>query len=241
MREEPDGPARDTDDSTRALFRLVSPLFLYAVTFRRKVRKGIHPDDVSVFRDLDDIFTRMEVDSRADPRLDVLYEKVKYPLVVFADEILVESDWRHAATWTQSHLLEEKYFQTNIGGDKLFQVAAEVDARDSELAAILYTVISLGVKGAYFRMPERLAEIKSRLYRHLSEQLASTHGAITPDAYRVNERAQVRVRPAVTLLKVAVAVIGGLALYWLAAYWAWETAVTDLRQIVGELAVRLPR
>ncbi len=227
---------QDREDSTRVLFRLASPLFLYIVTFRRKVSMGIHPDDVSVFRDLDDIYTRMEVDSRADPRLEVLFQKVAYPLVVFADEILVGSDWRHASTWSQSHLLEEKYFQTNVGGDKLFQIAEEVGPRDVELAAILYTVISLGVTGAYFQMPERLAEIKASLYRHLSERLASTHGKVTPDAYRVDARPQVRVRPAVTLLKVAVVVLGGLGLYWAAAYWSWDTAVTELRQIVDLLA-----
>ncbi len=223
------------EDSTRALFRLASPLFLYVVTFRRKVSMGIHPDDVSVFRDLDDIFTRMEVDSRADPRLEALFPKAAYPLVVFADEILVGSDWRHASTWSQSHLLEEKYFQTNVGGDKLFQIAEEVGPRDVELAAILYTVISLGVKGAYFREPERLAEIKARLYRHLSDHLASTHGRVTPDAYRVDAGAQVKVRPAVTLLKVAVVVLGGLGLYWAAAYGSWDYAVTELRQIVESL------
>ncbi len=223
---------KDREDSTRALFRLASPLFLYVVTFRRKVSMGIHPDDVSVFRDLDDIYTRMEVDSRADPRLEVLFEKAAYPLVVLADEVLVGSDWRHASTWSQSHLLESKYFETNVGGDKLFQIAEEVGPRDVELAAILYTVISLGVTGAYFRMPERLAEIKARLYRQLSDHLASTHGKVTPDAYRVDAGPQVRVRPAVTLLKVVVVVLGGLAFYWAAAYWSWDNAVTDLRQIV---------
>ena len=53
----------------------------------------------------------MDIRSRKDPRLDALYQKAKYPLVILADEIILNSDWQHSTIWEQN-LLEQKYFNT---------------------------------------------------------------------------------------------------------------------------------
>ncbi len=222
-------------DYTTQLFRLATPLFLYLVSFRRKVQKGFQVSESMVESDLAEIFGRMEREARSDPRLDSLYDKARYPLVVLADEVLLSCEWEHAASWQSSHLLEEKYFKSNIGGDKIFNIASELRYEDVEMAAILFTTITLGVRGTYHRKPEKLAEIKSKLFRQMSEYLADVRGQITPDAYYVDAKKTRKVSPAVTLARILIVGVGFVILYFVITRGLWWTLVTDLRATVASL------
>jgi type IV/VI secretion system ImpK/VasF family protein len=222
-------------DYTTQLFRLATPLFLFLVSFRRKVTKGFPVSDTMVKSELEEIFARMEREARQDPRLDALYARAKYPLVVLADEVLLSCEWQHTEVWQRQHLLEQAYFQSNIGGDKLFQIASELRYDDVEMASILYTAICLGARGTYHRKPEKLAEIKAKLYRQLSEYLAEVQKQITPDAYHVSARKAVKVSPAVTLARVAIVAVGIVVLYFLISRGLWAGLVSDLRGVVSSL------
>ncbi|HNX51428.1 MAG TPA: DotU family type IV/VI secretion system protein [Thermoanaerobaculaceae bacterium] len=222
-------------DYTTQLFRLATPLFLFLVSLRRKVTKGFPVSDTMVKSELEEIFARMEREARQDPRLDALYARAKYPLVVLADEVLLSCEWQHAETWQRQHLLEQAYFQSNIGGDKLFQIASELRYDDVEMASILYTAICLGARGTYHRKPEKLAEIKAKLYRQLSEYLAEVQKQITPEAYHVSARKAVKVSPAVTLARVAIVAVGIVVLYFLISRGLWAGLVSDLRGVVAGL------
>ena len=221
-------------DYTTELFRLASPLFLFLVSFRRKVQKGYAASESMVVGDLDEIFARMGRQVRSDPRLEALYEKAKYPLVVLADEVLLSSGWEHADSWQRNHhLLEERLFGTNIGGDKIFSLASELRYEEVELASILFTAISLGVRGTYHHKPEKLAEIRNKLYRQMSEYLADSQHQLTPEAYHVTPKEAKRLSPAVTLARVAMVCAGLLVFYWVASWLLWSGAVSELRDIVG--------
>ncbi len=222
-------------DFTTELFRVASPLFLFLVSFRRKLRKGYQVDEAMVRQDLDEIFARIEREVRRDPRLEALYEKAKYPLVVLADEVLLHSDWEYASSWAQQYLLEERHFQTNIGGDKIFQIAEELRYDEVELATMLYTAICLGVKGGYHHQPEKLEEVKNKLYRQAGEYLAEVRDKLTPDAYHVDAKEAVKLSPAVTLARVLIVGAGLVLLYWLATRLSWGVVVSDLRAIVAGL------
>ena len=222
-------------DYTTQIFRLASPLFLSLVSFRRKVQKGFPVSDTLVKGEVDEIFARMEREARQDPRLDALYARAKYPLAVLADEVLLSCDWPHAEAWQREHLLEQRFFQSNIGGDKLFQIASELRYDDVEMAAILHTAICLGVRGTYHRKPEKLAEIKSKLYRQLSEYLVEVQKQITPDAYFVSAKKSTRVSPAVTLARVAIVAVGIVVLYFLVSRGLWAGLVSELRSVVAGL------
>jgi type IV/VI secretion system ImpK/VasF family protein len=220
-------------DYTTELFRLASPLFLFLVSFRRKVQKGYPVSESMVLGDLEELFAKLDRKARTDPRLEALYDKAKYPLVVLADEVLLQSGWDHADSWQRDHLLEERYFRTNIGGDKIFQLASELRYEEVELASILFTAISLGVRGTYHHKPEKLAEIRSKLYRQMSEYLADSHRQLTPAAYQVTPREARKISPAVTLARVAVVAVGLLVFYWITSWALWSHALSDLRAIVG--------
>jgi hypothetical protein len=69
-------------DDTAELFRVTAPLFLFLTAFRRRVRKGLRVDLRDVSDRLDEIFAEQGRRAREDPRLEALYEKARYPLVV---------------------------------------------------------------------------------------------------------------------------------------------------------------
>ncbi len=220
-------------DYTTKLFFLASDLFLYLVSFRRKVRKGyaVHVDMVD--NDLREIFEAMEREMRNDMRLEALYNEAKYPLVVLTDEVLLGSDWENASAWQTEYLLEMRIFQTNIGGDEIFRIASELKDNQVELASILFTALSLG---NYYSKRELLPEVKSKLYRQLQEYLVSVKpDRLTPDAYQVVKKDSVRFTPAITGARVALLAFGLVGLYWGAARLSWNHLLTDLRQLVEQV------
>lgn len=219
-------------DYRTELFRLASPLFLFLVSFRRKVRKGYQVDEAEVRQELDKIFTEMELRARRDLHLDALYQKAKYPLVILADEVLLSCGWDQAERWQQG-LLETQHFKTNIGGDKVFQIAEELMHDEVELAVILFTAICLGVEGRYHGRPEKLQEVKSRLYRQMGDYLGDVQNRITPDAYHVTPKPAQRLSVGVALTNIAIA--GGvLFLSYILANWAiWRMVVNELRELTA--------
>ena len=198
--------------STTDLFRVCSRLFLFLAAFRQKVRRGVRLEPDAVAADLEEIFNEQARAARSDPRLDALYEKARYPLVVVADEILLHSGWDHSAEWEQ-HLFEEKYFKT-------------------ELAAIVFTGLALGFRGKYRERPEKAVEIKNRVYRLLAEYLADVGEKITPEAYHVTAAPARKLSPAVTLARVAIVGVGILFLYYAITWLMWARSVDELRTVV---------
>ena len=91
------------------LNEVASDLFLFLVTFRRQVRKGLIPDMYQVRSQLLDIFEAQERHASEDARLEKLYEKGRYPLVVTADEILINANWAYSAQW-EDEILEYEFF-----------------------------------------------------------------------------------------------------------------------------------
>jgi type IV/VI secretion system ImpK/VasF family protein len=217
--------------STTDLFRVCSRLFLFLSSFRQKVRRGVRLEPDAVAADLQEIFDEQARAVRGDPRLDMLYEKARYPLMVLADEILLHSGWDRASEWEQ-HLFEEKYFKTNIGGDQFFTIAKELRPEDVELASIIFAGLALGFRGKYRERPEKAIDIKNRVYRLLAEYLADTGDKITPEAYHVTAAPARKLSPAVTLARVGIVGVGILVLYYGITWLMWARSVDDLRTVV---------
>jgi type IV/VI secretion system ImpK/VasF family protein len=223
-------------DSTTDLFRICSRLYLFLSSFRQKVRRGVKLDPDAVAHDLEEIFQEQARAVKSDPRLDALYEKARYPLVVLADEILLHSGWEHSAEWEQ-RIFEEKYFKTNIGGDQLYNIAKELQPDDVELAAIVFAGLALGFRGKYRERPEKIVDIKKRVYRLLSEYLADVGDKITPEAYHVTAGPARKLSPAVTLARVAIVGVGLLFLYYAITWLMWARSVDELRTAVQAMGL----
>jgi type IV/VI secretion system ImpK/VasF family protein len=223
-------------DYITELFRVTSRLFLFLTAFRRRVRKGIRVELREASDRLEEIFAEQAREVREDPRLEALYEKARYPLVVLADEILLHSGWEHAPQW-ERQLLEEKYFGTNIGGEKYFTIAGELDPKDVELAAILSTGIALGFGGKYRERPEKLAEARKRLYRMNAEWLATLGEKITPEAYQVLPQPARKLSPLINLYRVLIVAFGVLVLYYILAFALWGTSMKELREAARQMGL----
>jgi type IV/VI secretion system ImpK/VasF family protein len=220
---------RDRPDHTTDLFRVTANLFLFLTSFRRKVRHGVRVDLRDAADRLEEIFGQMAGEAKQDPRLEALYEKAKYPLVVLADEILLHSSWEFAPQW-EGQLLEEKMFGTNIGGEKYFSIANELRPDDTELAALLFTGIALGFGGKYRERPEKLSEVRKRLYRHNAEYIASLGEKITPAAYHVDPQPAKKLSPLLNLYRVLIVALGVLVLYYILAFALWGQSLGELRE-----------
>lgn len=222
-----------TEDYTTRLYRLATPLFLFLVSFRRKVRKGYAVSPTSAQGELREIFTAMDRSTEQDRHLQTLYQEAKYPLVVVADEVLLHSDWEHAETWKHEFLLEKELFGTTTGGDDIFEIASELEHHRTELAAILFTALSLG---SYHSKRQELPEVRSKLFYQLTEYLSDVKAEeLTPKAYRVIERDSVRFSPAITLARVLLFGFGLATLYYVAARFSWHNAVAELRSLVDHV------
>ena len=223
-------------DYTTAIFRLTAGLFLFLTSFRRKVRKGVSVELSEASARLDEIFAAQAREAREDPKLEALYEKTRYPLVVLADEILLHSGWDHAAEW-ENHLLEEKVFGSNIGGEKYFSIANEMRPEETELAAILYTGIALGFGGKYRERPEKLADVRQRLYRMNAEYIASFGDKITPAAYHVDATPARRLSPLINLYRVLIVGGGVLVLYYILTFALWSSSLAALRAAARAMGI----
>ncbi|MBL8112122.1 MAG: DotU family type IV/VI secretion system protein [Acidobacteria bacterium] len=219
------------------LFRAVSPLFLWLVSFRRKVKRGVRLELSEVKRQLEELFAELGREAQRDPRLEALYDKARYPLVVLADETILQSGWQHAASW-ENALLEERFFGTNVGGEKYFSIANDIRSDQIELASVLYTGLTLGFAGKYRDRPEKLSEVRKKLYRMLAEYIAPISSErITPDAYHVAPKEPRRLSPVVTLVRVMVISLGMLVFYWIGTWGLWKASVTGIQDSARAMGV----
>ncbi len=101
------------------LYDVASDLFVYLTTFRWRVDAGVNMSLEIVQKDLQQIFHVQDVKIRQNPSLASGYHQVKYALAVFADEVILNSDWMAAVEW-EHDLLELRFFDTDIGGERFF-------------------------------------------------------------------------------------------------------------------------
>lgn len=161
---------------------LTKELFDYLVAFRQKVEQNAASSFEQVRKELEDIFTHMEEETRRQPELRGPYQKVKYPLIVLSDEILLSSKWEHVGAW-EMELLEQKYFGTNIAGNRFFELIEKAEEFSSEVATIFYYCLVLGFGQYYIGDEFKLAHFKSRLLARISGGEEWTDELISADAY----------------------------------------------------------
>ncbi len=185
------------------LSEVASDLFLFLVTFRRQVRKGLTPDARQVRAQLLEIFDEMGRKVRDDAKLAKLYEKARYTLVITADEILINSNWAYSQQW-EDEILEYEFFKTRIAGEKFFMMVEDLQDNEEELAEIFYLCLCLGFVGRYKEDAEELRRLKRRLYRMVPGRINDEEKRVTPDAYFVGEGIVDIRQPLVNLGRIAI-------------------------------------
>lgn len=160
---------------------LTSKLFLYLTTFRRNAGR-LPMELASVRARLLEIFDEQEMEARRHPEVTASYERVRYALVVTADEIILDSDWEYAAQWS-GQLLEMHYFSSNVAATKFFEQLESYAHDDPEVAQVFYQCIALGFQGKFRGQPDALRQLRATLSRKLPDRILQKTDKLSTDAY----------------------------------------------------------
>jgi len=166
------------------LYDVVNDLFIYLTTFRWRVDAGVTLSLERVQKDLQQIFHVQDVKIRQNPSLASGYNQVKYALVVFADEVILNSEWMNAVEWERD-LLELRFFETEVGGDRFFDLCEDLVMDDPEVAAIFYNCLALGFRGRYDPDAEELRQTKQDLLDKCSPTTEAADTKLAPRAYAI--------------------------------------------------------
>jgi len=166
------------------LYDVVNDLFIYLTTFRWRVDAGVNLSLDRVQKDLQQIFHVQDVKIRQNPSLASGYNQVQYALVVFADEVILNSEWMDAVEWERD-LLELHFFDTDVGGDRFFELCEDLEMDDPEVAAIFYNCLALGFRGRYEPDADELRQIKQNLLDKCSPATEAIDTRLAPQAYSV--------------------------------------------------------
>ena len=208
-----------------------SRLFLYLVTFRRQVRNGVEFDPEQVRAQVIELLAEQERLVREDANLARQYERIKYVLHVLIDEIMIN-------TWSdrwQDRLLEWEFFKTRLAGEEFFSRLQSEGERDPELTEIYYLALCLGFTGKYQDQPEKLRDLRWRLYRMLPDRPGEEERRVTPDAYYVAEGAREPFRPVAGLGRVLVICVALLIGLFSINFFVKRDMVDRIHQLVVEM------
>jgi type IV/VI secretion system ImpK/VasF family protein len=173
------------------LYDISKDLFNYLTAFRWKVAAGTRLMPEEVQNDLLNIFREQEMRVRRHPELKNKYEEVRYPLAVFADEVILYSQWEYAGEW-ENMLLEQRFFNSEVGGDRFFELCEDYRIDDPEVATIYYTCLNMGFKGRYDRESEELRRLRESLLEKFETDPEHRGGVIFPQAYAVSPAKKVK-------------------------------------------------
>ena len=185
------------------LYDITADLFLYLVTFRRRARKGLPVEEGEVRAKLDELLGKAAARAESAPRVAHFWERARYALAVFADEVALDSDWPGRNDWGAA-LLEQRHFGTSVGGVRFFELLEEIPEHEPELAEVFFLCLSLGFRGRYREGAPELESYKRKLLKMLPERVAPEETQITPAAYHVVE-GSAKGSPVVNLARVAIA------------------------------------
>lgn len=176
------------------LYDITKDLFTYLSNLRWRVASGEKPSLEEIQKDLFAVFRSQESRIRKHPAVRAGYEKVKYQLVVFADEMILNSDLQDAHDW-DTLLLEQHYYETNIGGDRFFELLEEEDKPEPQVALILFLCLELGFRGRYASDEETIKYLKGELFKVFEETVATGGEQLCPEAYPTHSIKQPRRLP----------------------------------------------
>lgn len=148
------------------LFDLTQGLFEYLVRFREKAPTVEAPTFAQARNDFIDIFSRMDAQARADISLAGPYQQIRYALTVLADDVILNSSWDQAPRWKRE-CLELRFFGTEAGGSRFFDLAEDLGKTPKDVAAIYYLCLALGFRGERSPDDPRLEALKEKLATRL--------------------------------------------------------------------------
>ena len=115
-------------------------------------------------------------------------EAAKFSYAVLIDELLMSSDTEFAAEWKQ-HLLQERFFGTRTGGDRVFSEMSKVLeplAQNYDIQLIYLSCLDSGLVAALHKDLTSIDEVKHRIREsvQLLRRARASDRVLCPSAYR---------------------------------------------------------
>src|SRR4051812_36824459 len=151
-----------------AFGQVIDPILRYVIELRRGADQGAHPTLEQVRADLIGLFAEAEQKAAGARDTAASYGLVKYALVYWADEVLINSAWSHADEW-RYHILEWEFFRENVGGEKFYEKAEESERlSDTDPLEVFFLCVTLGFQGKLGFEKTQLRRWVERVYSRLA-------------------------------------------------------------------------
>ena len=201
------------------LMNSVRPVFEYLIGLRCRLDSDEKIGIDHLQSELSVIVEKMLSDLNKTLELKEKIYTVGYIVTSLLDNAINYSRWEHADKW-RDHLLEEKYFETNVAGDKFFELLQKHGYQDHDLAEIFYNCLLLGFQNDNEEVPK----IKNRLYRLINDRLPEDDRFISPGAEQVIAKKDQFLPPMFGTLAIIIIIMILTGLYLIISQWMWNDA-----------------
>lgn len=191
------------------LLELCEPWFQYVCRLSRSARKGGRFEEAAVRADLLGLIDQMRSRAGGTGDLASQFEKVRLPLLFFADFMIKESElpfaraWRELARDEGEHAGDEKFF------DFLDENLADKGPSANERLAVYYTCLGLGFTGFYTGQPEYLRKVMTEISSRIREKIDLSDSArICPEAYEGVNTADLIQPPGAKIVGIVIGFLG---------------------------------
>lgn len=200
--------------------------FLFLTTFRRTASSGNYEPGLVRQRLLE--LLHEQADQARDLSLFEEWQKAKYLILVTADDLALSLDWPGRQTW---RLLETEIFQTQVGGNRFFELIQDPAYRTPDLFEIFYLCLAVGFRGKYLlRGQDELDRVVEELYSNLQDVPRDLSARFTPRAYDETIDRDFTHLPAVNAAKIACILAGILLALGVGSVLFRHLAVGDIQK-----------
>lgn len=223
------------------LLELCEPFFQFICRLNRSARKGADIDAGAVEADLKAILKEMEQTASSRPEVLSQFEKIRMPLIFFADYMIKESNLPFAYDWQELGKAEGEH----AGDEKFFDLLEDTLAEDSELASerllVFYQCLGLGFTGFYAGQPDYLRrtmkQISGRIRKHIDLSDASL---VCPEAYENVDQSDLIEPPAKKMVGTGLVVFGLIIVLFVTFIVLFITSQAELGQALDQIIATQP-
>jgi type VI secretion system protein ImpK len=116
-------------------------------------------------------------------------DEARFALAVWADEVVLRSEWPGREQWA-ADTLQTRLYRTTRGGNEFFEHLAQLRPEQNDAREVYFLVLALGFEGQYAGQPDQIRAIVSHQYETLrgAGRLldSSQESPVTPTAYELD-------------------------------------------------------
>jgi type IV/VI secretion system ImpK/VasF family protein len=229
-------PAARAASEAATLRAIYAPVLAYVVLFQRTADKGGVTAD-KLRQEIRGLLDRAGQQALMAGYRPERVNYVRFSIVAFADEVVLNSDWEFRSTWMERPMQFDE-FETTVAGDQFFDRLEGTAEVDPEVAEIDFVILSLGFKGRYVGNETELTTVRRKLFRKFPPDAVLSVPQLTPEAYETKVEGIEEVEDRWKVWRWIVA--GGLAVLvlvvWGLLQWGLGGAVSGYREALSRIA-----